>query len=127
MLSCDNNSFSSNLKKAHNGDAFSQFLVGSSYFSGDKDVPQNFQQALFWLKSSARQGIPEAYYTLGAMYFTGAGVEKDIFNAYIMFSIAATKNVGQANKMRDIAQAQLTREEVEDAQKQVGEWLSKFK
>ena len=47
----------------------------------------NYQTAIKWLSLAAKQGVPEAQYNLGTIYFDGLGVVqnfKKAFNNYLM-------------------------------------------
>jgi hypothetical protein len=60
---------------AEQGDANSQFGLGSLYANG-WGVPLDDARALEWYESAANQGHAEAQYSLGVMYQNGWGVEQ---------------------------------------------------
>lgn len=60
---------------AEQGDANSQFGLGSLYANG-WGVPLDDAKALAWYESAANQGHAEAQYSLGVMYQNGWGVEQ---------------------------------------------------
>lgn len=71
--------FESNLAKAKQGDARSQYLVGAAYLRGleKQKIELDPGKGIFWLKKSAEQGAGEAYDGLAVVYRDGLGVESD--------------------------------------------------
>lgn len=61
------------LKKANEGDAWSQYQVGDAYYRGIRGVGKNHTMAAEWFEKAARQGIKEAQYYLGVCYDLGNG------------------------------------------------------
>jgi hypothetical protein len=66
--------------RAEQGDAESQFKLGSMYSRG-KGVPQDYGEAVRWYRKSAEQGYAKAEYNLGSMYRDGKGVPQDYAEA----------------------------------------------
>jgi|HubBroStandDraft_6_1064221.scaffolds.fasta_scaffold127492_1 hypothetical protein len=63
---------------AEGGDAMAQTIVGLTYYQGRaREVPQNYANALYWLKKAAAQGVYAAQQTLSDMYTLGEGTEKN--------------------------------------------------
>ena len=52
-------------------------------------VPQDYNQAVTWVRRAADQGHVRAQFNLGASYDTGAGVEKNASEALRWFRRAA--------------------------------------
>lgn len=61
---------------AMEGDAESQFTLGSMYYSGE-EIDSDYEQAVFWFKEAAKQKHPDAMYYLGCCYVDGIGMEKN--------------------------------------------------
>ena len=61
---------------AMEGDAESQYTLGSMYYSGE-DIDLDYEQAVFWFKEAAKQKHPDAMYYLGRCYIEGIGMEKN--------------------------------------------------
>ena len=76
------------LKKAKQGDARAQYILGLMYDYGQGAV-QDYTQALNWYRKSAEQGVADAQYSLGVMYDNGKGVPKSNAQAFIWYSKAA--------------------------------------
>ena len=68
------------------------------YYKGD-GVPQDYAQAVSWLRKAADQGIAHAQYDLGAMYYSGNGVNKDHSEALKWFIRASDNGDSDAKKI----------------------------
>ena len=99
-------------QSAHQGDARSQYNLGTLYFNGDDDdAERDPTKAAHWWKKAAEQGHVEAQCKLGTLYYNGEGdVEKNLKEAAIWLEQAAKKGNAQAQ-----AQEKLMEEEVKDA------------
>ncbi|MCF2948844.1 sel1 repeat family protein [Paraglaciecola aquimarina] len=64
----------------------------------DKQYDLAFQE----YKQGAQVGNSHAYYQLGVMYSKGLGVEPDLVNSILYFSLAAEQNYSQANEILDL-------------------------
>ena len=75
----EDNTFEGLKKKAQNGDIESQFKLGEMYFTGDseKNVTQNYSEALRWFSAAAEKNYAPAQYYLGIMYYEDKGVLQD--------------------------------------------------
>jgi localization factor PodJL len=65
-------------------------------FSDGRGVPQNFEQAAFWLGRAADQGLAPAQYRLASLREKGQGVKKDLSEARRLYSAAAQQGNGKA-------------------------------
>lgn len=75
---------SSTLANAQAGDAVSQLVVGRQYF----DVG-NYEQALYWWRTAAKQGYGKASMQLGECYYNGSGVNRNLTTAVHWYTEAA--------------------------------------
>ena len=73
---------------AQEGDAYSQFFLGSMYEEG-QGVPKNDAEAVRWYRRAAEQGVAEAQSNLGLIYAEGRGVPKNDAEAVRWFRRAA--------------------------------------
>ena len=64
------------VKKAENGDASCQNIVGSWYYKGEH-YKQDYRQAYYWWAKSAAQDNVDALGNLGLLFQKGQGVEAD--------------------------------------------------
>ena len=78
------------LRKAKQGDAESQGLLGYLYETG-RGVPQSFPEALRWYGEAARNGSAIAMYCLGRLHEDGRGAQQDFGKAAQYYSKAARR------------------------------------
>lgn len=109
---------------AEQGDDNAQFRLGTMYHEG-QGILQNYEQAAYWYQKSAEQGNSNAQAFLGGMYFEGRGMIKDYKQAYAWLSVAAKHNE-EAIKSRDSVAAQLSPEDLFEAQTLATEYLKKY-
>lgn len=99
-------------KRAQNGDAASQLIVGMRYLE-----LQNSVQALYWLEKSAVQGNVEAQMYLGDAYAHGKGVSVDFVKAHMWLSLAAAKGGYEAKFRFEYLLSKMTPEQIAEAQR----------
>ena len=61
---------------AMEGDAESQYTLGTMYYTGE-EIDSDYEQAYFWFKEAAKQKHADAMYYLGLCYVNGHGTEKN--------------------------------------------------
>ena len=78
------------------------------------------------LRANAEQGNARAQFGLGVMYANGRGVPQDDVQAYIWFSLSASRSSGEARDRaannRDRVYETLTFDERAEAQRLAREW-----
>jgi TPR repeat protein len=109
---------------AEQGDALSQYLLGSAYFDGDK-TPRNYEEAAKWFRRAANQGDKQSQFELGLMYFLGKGVPKNIVLSEMWFILYAVQGQGPAGQVRDRTEQEMTPAQIAEAQKLAREWKPK--
>ena len=77
------------------GNPAAEYEIGVR-FSDGRGVPQNFEQAAFWLARAADQGLAPAQYRLASLREKGQGVKKDLSEARRLYSAAAQQGNGKA-------------------------------
>jgi TPR repeat protein len=84
------------------GDAEAQFHLGELYRLG-RGVPEDPAMAGRWHLEAAKQGHAQSMYYVALMYYRGRGGdwEKDYVRAYVWFTLAADKGIGDATWWRD--------------------------
>jgi len=107
---------------ADQGHAFAQNNLGYLYHNGE-GVPEDYAEAVRLYRLAADQGNSLAQSNLGLMYAQGFGVPEDIVLAYMWFNIAAAQGNEGARDNKDIAEQQMTREQIAEAQRMSREWL----
>src|SRR5713226_6450356 len=66
--------------RAAKGDAKAQVSLGTMYATG-QGVPQDYGEAVKWLRLAATQGLAAAQFNLGFMSYWGRGVLQDYAEA----------------------------------------------
>ena len=67
--------------KAVQGDAFSQFQLGSHYCYRGAGAQPDYTKAIKWYRLAAEQGDADAQYELAVLYESGEGVPQDCTEA----------------------------------------------
>jgi TPR repeat protein len=83
-----------------------------------------------WYRKAADQGLVEAQYNLGMMYYNGRSVPEDYALAYMWLNLAASRAVDTeirdgAIKARDLVAAKMTPDQIAEAQRMAREWVPK--
>jgi TPR repeat protein len=68
-------------------------------------------------------GSVEALFDLGLRYANGLGVAQNFIEAHKWFNIAAARGLAEARAMRAEISEDMSRAEIEEAQRQAREWL----
>jgi len=113
-------------KAAEQGIAGAQINLGVMYEKGE-GVPKDAAEAVKWYRKAAEQGFASAQFNLRVMYFYGQGVPKDYVEAHAWFNIAAANGHERAKKARTIAEAEMTRDQLAEAQKLARERFEMYK
>ena len=113
--------------RAAQGNAESQFLLGSMYSAGTV-VDQDDVEAVRWFLRSAEQGYVQSFLPLADAYLSGLGTTQDFVNAHRWFNIAAARLSGEERAVavegRDRVQAQMTGSQLEEAQRLARQWIA---
>ena len=80
---------------AEQGHVIAQDSLGNMYTHG-RGVPQDYSEAVRWLRLAADQGLTLAQFNLGAMYDNGEGVPLDDAEAVRWYRLAADQGLAQA-------------------------------
>ena len=85
-------------------------------------VPQDYVQAVAWLRRAAEQGDALSQTMLGHMHDLGQGVPKDYVQAHMWFNLAASRAENAAtrelaSKQRDEVAAKMTPAQIAEAQR----------
>ncbi len=73
----------------------------------------------------ASTGNAETLFELGLMYATGRNGEVDIISAHKWLNIAAFRGVSEAKSHREELAAEMTREQIAQAQREARDWITK--
>jgi TPR repeat protein len=114
------------LERAMKGDEAAQFDLGKNYETGRIGLPRDIIQALHWYREAADRGEPFAEASLGLLYEFGKGVQKDYFQAYLLYERAVSHLTGGDRvtvvEMRDKIADKLTAEQISEAQRLAKAW-----
>ncbi len=91
QFSQSDSTFENNLRKAEQGNAEAQYLVGKKHYD-DK----NYEEGVKWIRWAAEQGVADAQRYLGVCYGNGQGVEQDDAEAVKWFRKAAEQGAAKA-------------------------------
>jgi TPR repeat protein len=92
-----------------------QFNLALMYANG-QGVSQDYKEAFKWFRLAAEQGDSISQYSLGVMYAQGEGVSQDYVLAHMWLSLSASQGYQGAIEGRDIAEKQMTPQQIEKAQ-----------
>jgi TPR repeat protein len=101
---------------AEDGSAAAQRNMGYLYLDGH-GVPQDYGEALMWIRRSAEQDDTEAQHDLGALYGAGKGVKRDYVQAYKWMNICAAKGNAGCVTQRDLLAKKLKAGQITEAQR----------
>lgn len=116
-------------KASARGYAPAQRSLGDMYYRG-KGVPQHYREALRWFRLAAEQGDVPAQMLLGEMYARGRGVPQDYAQAYVWLNLAAIEGDSagrEARRLRESVAAEMSPEQVVEAQRVSVELLKRIK
>lgn len=121
-----------NLQEAHRywsfaaaqNDPGAQFNLGLSYSRGD-GMARDFERAAHWWTKAASRGHVQAQHNLGLLYHMGRGVDRDAVRAYFWVKIAALQGDEIAGKTLPTIAAELTPDQIRDADAQADAWMEK--
>lgn len=98
-------------KLAKNGHGLAASHIGDLYSNG-LGVPQDYREAIRWLKIAAENGDTAGQISYGLAFFRGNGVKQDPIEALIWFKIAAKKRNPDAIKYAEMCENMMTPEQV---------------
>jgi len=78
-----------------------------------------------WYRLAADQGYAAAQYNLGLSFANGEGVPENNVAAYMWWDLAAAQGEWSAKQNKEEIKAQMTPEQIAEAQKLSAEWTEK--
>jgi TPR repeat protein len=106
---------------AEQGDPSAQTALGNLYYEG-WGVEQNYTGAANWFRKAAEQGDATGQFSLGWAYEQGDGVLQDYVLAHMWYNLAASQGADVAAKNRDRVAAEMSPEQIAEAQRLAREW-----
>lgn len=110
---------------AEKGDPAAENALGLRYFQGDEKngVRRDEKQAFRWFRSAADHGSLAAQAKLGAIYWGGRGVPKDLNQAYFWTVLARARGNKENKDLAAILASGMTRSQSAAIEQQAGQWL----
>ena len=90
-----------------------------------RGVTEDDAEAVRWYGKAADQGYPNAQFNLGLMYAKGEGVAQNYVVAHMWWYLARAQGYYPAREGMKLLVEQMTREQIEVAQKYQREWQEK--
>ena len=109
---------------AEQGHATAQYNLAVAYDTG-RGVPQDDAEAVRWYRLAAEQGNATAQYNLWLKYSNGESVPQDYVSAHMWLNVAAATGDEDARKARENVAANMTREQIAEAQARAREWVNR--
>jgi TPR repeat protein len=109
---------------AKGGHALAQYQMGLMLEQG-QGTPADLAEAYKWYQKAADQGIADAYFALGQIYYRGVVVPKDMTQAMISFDVAARLGHAVSGDWRGMVSNTLNEEQLAKAQKAATELVTK--
>jgi hypothetical protein len=118
-------SFEQLLKMAEKGDPAAENALGLRYFQGDAKnrISRDEKQAFRWFRRAADHGSLPAQAKLGALYWGGRGVPKDLNQAYFWTLLARARGDKESKDLATILASGLTSSQSAAIQQQADAWL----
>ncbi|MBI3879398.1 MAG: sel1 repeat family protein [Verrucomicrobia bacterium] len=98
-----------------------QFRIGQLHEFA-QGVKQDYKEAARWYKIAADQDVPGAQLFLGVLSFEGKGVPANAAEAYKWLTLAAKAGDPNAQACLDFVGPQLTREQIAEGERLLGEY-----
>jgi len=110
---------------ADKGDPAAENAVGLRYFQGDEKngFPRDEQEAFRWFHSAADHGSLAAQAKLGALYWGGRGVPKDVNQAYFWTVLARARGNKENKDLAAILASGMTHSQGAAIEQQANSWL----
>ena len=99
-------------------------------YGDGQGVPQDYAEALKWLRLAAAQGLASAQYNLGVMHGWAQGAPQDYVQAHIWLNLAASRfppgeKQDKAIHNRDLLARKMPPAQLAEAERLAREWKPK--
>lgn len=101
-----------------------QYITGLMYLKGE-GVAKNYGNAVRYLRNSAAQGNFEAIMTLGDILAEGQAYPRNVYQAHVLFNVAAANGITGAAEYRDALERELKIEELLRAQSEAEAFVAR--
>lgn len=120
-------SFNYAMEAARAGNRLAMYEVAVRLKGGTKGATQNSKEGITWLTAAAKAGHAIAQYDLGASYYTGDGVERNLIEAHCWLSLSLQSGFDAVKRIRIEVEKEMTREQIAEATKLARERFDKFR
>lgn len=103
------------LPKANNRDPRAQFLLGAEVYGNKESKLFDLKKAIPLIKDSAERGFARSMLFYGIAYADGAGVPKDMVEAYKWTALASRRRVPEAGPFLAAMAKDMTADQIERA------------
>jgi TPR repeat protein len=107
--------------RAHLGGADSQLLVGYAYDTGE-GTAKDPAAAVKWYRKAAEQGHPKAFGLLGQKYRIGVGVDRDLVQANVFFTLGSRRGEMLAVDLVRLTERELSDEQIAESRRLADVW-----
>jgi TPR repeat protein len=114
----DEEIFAEFLKQAEKGNPRAFFYVGAAYLSGI-GTPQNYQQAIDWMRRAAEQNLSSGMSDLGLLLQLGQGTPVDRVEAQKLHYLVEARRPNEKAFLTEINAKYMTAEELAEARRRV--------
>jgi TPR repeat protein len=110
---------------AEHNDAAAENALGLRYFQGDEKngIIRDEKQAFNWFRRAADHGSLPAQAKLGALYWGGRGVPKDVNQAYFWTVLARARGNKENKDLAAILASGMSRSQAAAIEQQADFWL----
>jgi hypothetical protein len=110
---------------AEKGDPSAENALGLRYFQGDEGngIGRNEKEAFRWFQRAADHGSLTAQAKLGALYWGGRGVPKDVNEAYFWTVLARARGDKESKELAAVLASGMTRSQAATIEQQADSWL----
>ena len=84
-----------------------------------------YASAMPWFRKAAEHGLRDSQYNLGVIYARGFGVQQNLAESFLWFSLAANQGDADAAKKRDDVATKLDQQTLVAARLAVQTWIAK--
>lgn len=103
------------LPKANNRDPRAQFLLGAEVYGNRESKLYDLKKAIPLIKDSAERGFARSMLFYGISYADGAGVPKDMVEAYKWTALASRRGVPEAGQFLAAMTKDMTPDQIDRA------------
>ncbi len=90
--------------------------------TGQNGGAADYATAAFWFRKAAERGLPDSQFNLAILSENGLGVERNLVEAYVWYSVAARQGDKEAARRRNRLKARLGVKALKIAERRARRW-----